>query len=204
MTNKISASCDRFYGVFEADPGASNNPANLKLRTCDRNKEVNTADGSHEFSSSSEDLDVTMSQSYDWEAKAFTNTDFILPPFTTEPWTRTMHIRLDEHQPNKTEPRQCLFDLDSELNLVSERTLRAMPLSFKAHPAPMIYLGPGSGNILAIGSVFLAWHMDRRKGVMYTDHFWVVPDDERLLFDVVLGKDWIRESGLLVRNRQIM
>ena len=119
-----------------------------------------------------------------------------------QPWVRTIHIHLDRDPP-LTEVCRCLLDTGSDFNLISQRTLRTLELQFTAREEPTL-TGIGGFQIFPIGSVVLTWHMDRYEKVAYHDTFLVISDDVRPLFDVLLGKDWIKKSKALLRNDKIM
>jgi hypothetical protein len=120
-----------------------------------------------------------------------------------EPYVRTIHIHLDQDQGDLTELCRCLLDTGSDFNLVSQRTLRILGLQFTEPKGPAV-TGLGGAQILPIGSISLRWHMDRREQVSYCENFWVISDDTPPLFDVLLGKHWIKKHKALLRNPEVM
>lgn len=120
-----------------------------------------------------------------------------------EPWVKTIHIHLDKDRPDLTELCRCLLDTGSDFNLVSQKTLRTLQLPFTEREGPAV-TGLGGAKILPIGSVLLTWHMDRRERVTYTKNFWVISDETPALFDVLVGKHWIKEHKALLRNPKVM
>jgi hypothetical protein len=122
-----------------------------------------------------------------------------------EPWVRTMHVHPPTNPPDLTELCRCLLDTGSDFNLVSERLLGelGLPLTHSEHERPIL-MGLGGARILPIGSVVLTWHMDCKKLINYSDIFWVISDDTPALFDVLIGKNWIKKYKALLRNPAVM
>jgi hypothetical protein len=121
----------------------------------------------------------------------------------SEPWKRTIHIHLDENQPDLTQVCRCLLDTGSDFNLISQRILRKLKLSFTPGEEHAV-TGLGGVQILPIGSVLLRWHMDRHKEVTYFETFLVISDDTPAQFDVLIGNDWIMEQEALLPNLKIL
>ncbi|KAF7507456.1 hypothetical protein GJ744_010387 [Endocarpon pusillum] len=133
-------------------------------------------------------------------------TSYILaesPKSDAEPWVRTIHIHLDTAGPEVTKICRCLLDTGSDFNLISERTLSFLGLTFYSHEGPAV-IGVGGIPVVPIGSVVLTWHMDGKVDVKYCKQFWVISNKTPALFDVLLGKDWIKETKALLRNKEIM
>jgi hypothetical protein len=118
-----------------------------------------------------------------------------------EVFTTTIHIHYDRDQPDLTEPRRCLLDTGSDVNLVSQRTLRMLSLSMTECEDSVISLG---AQILLIGSTKLSWHVDCQEQKTYHTNFLVVADDIRPRFDFILGKDWIKENEALLHNPRVL
>jgi hypothetical protein len=110
----------------------------------------------------------------------------------------------DTNWPDLTEPCRCLLDTGSDFNLVSERILRELGQLFtRSERERPTLIGIGAVHILPIGSVVLTWHMDR-KNRKYSDIFWVISDDTPALFDVLIGKGWIKKYKAFLRNPEVM
>jgi hypothetical protein len=118
-------------------------------------------------------------------------------------YTTTIHIHPDKHRPNLTEPHRCLLDTGSDFNLVSQKTLRMLSIPFNEREKPVMTL-LGGVQFLPIGSVLLAWHMDKHKQVTYYEEFFVLSESKPPLFDLLLGKDWIRKNKALLRNPEVL
>lgn len=121
----------------------------------------------------------------------------------SEPWVRTIHIHLDRLGPKATRICRCLLDTGSDLNLISQRILASLGLAFNPCRGPPV-TGIGGIEVAPIGSVVLTWHMDGRQNTKYSEQFWVISNNPPARFDVLLGSDWIMETGALLRNREIM
>jgi hypothetical protein len=121
----------------------------------------------------------------------------------SEQYTTTIHIHLDQHRPNLTEPSRCLLDTGSDFNLVSEETLHRLSIPFNERKTPAMTL-LGGVQFLPIGSVRLSWHMDKHKQVTYHEEFFVLSDSTKPFFDVLLGKDWIIRHRALLRNPKVL
>lgn len=116
----------------------------------------------------------------------------------------TIHVQLDRDLPDLTDICRCTLDTGSDFNLISERTLRSLQLPFTPRPEAPTLTGLGGVHVLPIGSVVLTWHMDRHKTKSYNETFWVISEDMQPLFDVLLGKDWLKESKALMRNDKVI
>ena len=120
-----------------------------------------------------------------------------------DPWTKTMHIHLDKDRPEDTELCRCLLDTGSDFNLISETTLLTLHLPFNKRRGPGV-TGIGGAQIFPIGSVVLTWHMDGQRGKTYYETFWVISEDTPALFDVLIGKEWIKKTNALLKNPKVL
>lgn len=127
------------------------------------------------------------------------------PPEGTvdSPWAATIHIHMNRDQPDETEVCRCMLDTGSDLNLVSQRTLRNLGLQFTHRKGPTL-TGLGNVPIFPVGFIMLTWHVNRHEKITYSEEFWVISDDVHPLFDVLLGKDWIHDNNALLRNPKIL
>lgn len=120
-----------------------------------------------------------------------------------QPWAATIHIHLNRDRPHETEVCRCMLDTGSDLNLVSQRTLRNLKLQFTVRKGPTL-TGLGNVPIVPVGFIMLTWHVNRHEGFTYHDQFWVISDDVQPLFDVLLGKHWIKDNKALLPNPEIL
>lgn len=115
----------------------------------------------------------------------------------------TIHIHMNRDQPDETEVCRCMLDTGSDLNLVSQRTLRNLGLQFTHRKGPTL-TGLGNVPIFPVGFIMLTWHVNRHENITYWDKFWVISDDVHPLFDVLVCKDWIHNNKALLRNPEIL
>lgn len=116
---------------------------------------------------------------------------------------RTIHIHFEKDQAEATEVRRCLIDTGSDFNLISESTVLDLGLEVSRRRGPEV-TGLGGAQIFPIGSLMLRWHMNHHSEITYYEPFYVISQDTPALFDVLIGKKWIKKYKALLRNDQVM
>ena len=89
--------------------------------------------------------------------------------------------------------RRCQYDTASDVNIISYSAWRSLNISAVATFCQVEGLG---GEVSLHGSVNFSWRLrsdvTRKLEKTYTDTFYILPPDQKVTFDCIIGRVWIQ------------